>query len=283
MARSRNIKPGFFDNDLLAEVPPLGRLLFIAMWTLADRDGKLEDRPAKIKKQALGYDECDIEALLGALASRGFILRYTVAGMGFIKVTNWHKHQQPHVKEVASTIPEPLEQGASTVQAPDKPGTSTEQESLIPDSLNLIPSSLIPEEVLPLQPTASAVPLVPKKAKKERKVVTTHLKPESVKPFQAVWDTPPKAFRFWSKETKDWADKPVHKGSRLEAEGNFQKIVDSGAASAPDLYYAFFAYITEGSGPKDGFFQAVSTFYGPEKATWLEWLDRGRALAREAS
>jgi len=63
---------------------------------------------------------------------------------------------------------------------------------------------------------------------------------------------PPKVFRQWSKEAKDWQDKPVHKGSRLEAEGNFQKIVDSGAASAPDLYYAFFAYITEGSGPKDG-------------------------------
>ena len=36
MARARNIKPAFFDNDELAENEPLGRLLFIGLWTLAD-------------------------------------------------------------------------------------------------------------------------------------------------------------------------------------------------------------------------------------------------------
>ena len=142
MARSRNIKPGFFDNDLLAEIPALGRLLFIGLWTIADREGRLEDRPKKIKAQVLPYDECDVENLLQHLANRGFILRYEVEGTGFIQVVNWSKHQQPHVKEVPSSIPAPIEHGASTVQVQCKPETSTEQESLIPDSLNLIPDSL---------------------------------------------------------------------------------------------------------------------------------------------
>lgn len=49
MARARNIKPAFFMNDELAEIDPLGRLLFIGLWTIADREGRLEDRPARHK------------------------------------------------------------------------------------------------------------------------------------------------------------------------------------------------------------------------------------------
>lgn len=57
MARSRNIKPAFFFNEQLAEVAPLGRLLFIGLWTIADREGRLEDRPRKIKAEVLAYDD----------------------------------------------------------------------------------------------------------------------------------------------------------------------------------------------------------------------------------
>jgi len=48
MARSRNIKPGFFRNEMLAECSPLARLLFAGLWCLADRFGRLEDRPKRI-------------------------------------------------------------------------------------------------------------------------------------------------------------------------------------------------------------------------------------------
>jgi hypothetical protein len=61
MARARNIKPGFFANDVLAEIDPLGRLLFAGLWTIADREGRLEDRIKKIKAQILPYDDCDCD------------------------------------------------------------------------------------------------------------------------------------------------------------------------------------------------------------------------------
>ena len=48
MARARNIKPGFFANENLAECDPLARLLFAGLWCLADREGRLEDRPKRI-------------------------------------------------------------------------------------------------------------------------------------------------------------------------------------------------------------------------------------------
>ncbi|MCH5584586.1 hypothetical protein MK805_06335 [Shimazuella sp. AN120528] len=117
MARSRNIKPGFFLNDLLAEVDPLGRLLFAGLWTIADREGRMEDRPKRIKAEILPYDNCDVVELLDELNNRNFIMRYQVDGGKYIQITGWHKHQNPHVKEKASTIPAPDLSNASTVQA----------------------------------------------------------------------------------------------------------------------------------------------------------------------
>ena len=113
MARMRTIKPGFFTNDQLAEIQPLGRLLFAGLWTMADREGRLEDRPKRIKAELLPYDECNADALLGELAQGGFIIRYEAAGHRYIQVTAFSKHQCPNVKELASTIPQPPENTAS--------------------------------------------------------------------------------------------------------------------------------------------------------------------------
>lgn len=174
MARSRNLKPGFFTNDDLGELDPLARLMFAGLWTLADRSGRLEDRPKKIKAEVLPYDNCDAEAFLAQLAERGFILRYEVAGKRFIQVLAWDKHQNPHCKEAPSIIPAPSVHVDATEAAPDKHSASTvlaqgeeqplpERAGLIPDSLNLIPDSspLIPREE-PVQPRAPRSAPLPK-------------------------------------------------------------------------------------------------------------------------
>ncbi|KTJ36786.1 hypothetical protein ASU85_24705 [Klebsiella aerogenes] len=178
MARSRNIKPGFFTNDELAECCPYARLLFAGLWTIADKEGRLDDRPKKVKALVLPFDNVDCDELLQQLHQRKFINRYQVNGEGFIQISNWKKHQNPHCKEAASEIPEPVENNDSTGQeqckddkeeykkdaelpqvienkeAPEKHSASTVQEpvennlnpadslNLIPDSLNLIPDSL---------------------------------------------------------------------------------------------------------------------------------------------
>lgn len=143
MSRSRNIKPGFFKNDVLAECEPLARILFAGLWCEADREGRLEDRPKKIRAECLPYDACDIEFLLDQLANHGFILRYEVGGIPYIQVLAFDKHQNPHKNEAASSIPAPELHRTSTVQVPNSSGALR----LIPDSLNLIPDSL--EEIAP--------------------------------------------------------------------------------------------------------------------------------------
>jgi hypothetical protein len=107
MARSRNIKPGFFRNAELVELPVETRLLFIGLWTLADREGRLEDRPRQIKMELFPADQFDVGAMLDQLQSSGFLLRYEVDGKSFIEVSNFIKHQDPHYKEKASEYPPP--------------------------------------------------------------------------------------------------------------------------------------------------------------------------------
>ena len=131
--RSRNIKPGFFQNEYLVELPPETRLLFIGLWLIADRDGRLEDRPKKVKMQVFPADNYDVDPMLQQLADARLIVRYEVDSTRYISIPAWSKHQNPHVKEKESTIPAPDSHGASQVF------TETDRaDSLIPDSLQKI-------------------------------------------------------------------------------------------------------------------------------------------------
>lgn len=168
MARARNIKPGFFTNDELVQIEPLGRLLFIGLWTMADREGRLEDRPLKIKLSVLPGDDCSVVELLDALERGGFIRRYRFDVTRYIQIVNWHKHQNPHIKEAPSDIPPPphetspepeqVKTEASIEQAPDKHDASTVLE---PDSPRINPADsgfLIPDSGFLIKPSAKKSP-----------------------------------------------------------------------------------------------------------------------------
>jgi len=159
MARSRNIKPSIMDNEELAELEPIYRLLFIYLWMLADREGRLEDRPKRIAAQALPYDRsADVDAMLNALQSGKFIRRYKVGAFALIQIAAFVKHQAPHGTEKDSALPD--ENGMLTVYPRGKNGYASGDSqlvnseltvkppcvnALIPDSGFLIPDSLIPD------------------------------------------------------------------------------------------------------------------------------------------
>ena len=108
MGRARNLKPAFFKNDVLAECSCWARLCFAGLWTLADREGRLEDRPKRIRAELFAFDDnVAVESLLAELHTHGFIQRYVVDGQHFIQVTEFLKHQFPHSRENASVIPAP--------------------------------------------------------------------------------------------------------------------------------------------------------------------------------
>ena len=149
MARSRNIKPEAFKDERLADCTPLARWFWVGLSTVADREGRLEDRPRRIKAEVLPHDNCDADELLGELQKYGLISRYRVNGVALIQILEWHKTQSPHVKELPSTYPAQDKHGVSTEPAPDQhcvstePApdqhcVSTERAALIPDSGFLI-------------------------------------------------------------------------------------------------------------------------------------------------
>lgn len=108
MARIRSLKPGFFTNEHLAELPFEHRLCFAGLWTLADREGRLEDRPRRIKGMLFPYDELDMDAILEALAAHQFVIRYEVDGVRYLAIPTFTQHQRPKTDEAASVIPPPL-------------------------------------------------------------------------------------------------------------------------------------------------------------------------------
>lgn len=124
MARSRNIKPSIMDNEDLADFDPLCRLLFVFLWMLADREGRLEDRPKRIAAKALPFDRsADVDKMLSDLAHAGFIHRYEVNGCKVIQIVSFLKHQTPHGTEKDSVLPD--DSGLYTVHKRGKHGYAT--------------------------------------------------------------------------------------------------------------------------------------------------------------
>jgi len=137
--RSRNIKPGFFDNEILGKLDPITHLLFAGLFMLADREGRLEDRPDRIKAKIFPYrDGIDINGELTVLSRLGFIHRYKVGEKPYIEVINFLRHQSPHHTEKKSEIPPKpavsADNGEPTVNSPLLDGENP-PDSLIPDSL----------------------------------------------------------------------------------------------------------------------------------------------------
>lgn len=144
MARTRDIRPGFFKNEDLGECQPLARLLFAGLWCHADREGKLEDRPKRLKSEILPYDNCDCDELLNELACFGFLIRYEYQGKKYIKITGFEDNQRIHPKEQPSLIPDPeyIQSRGLPLQGDDLPLTC----NAIPSSPS-IPS--LPTEIEP--------------------------------------------------------------------------------------------------------------------------------------
>lgn len=99
MARARNIKPSFFTSEQLSDNCPLGRLLFIGLWTLADYKGDLEWKERTIKIQVLPWDDCDVKQLAINLDKSGLVRFYSDGEKVYLNIPNFVRHQNPHKNE----------------------------------------------------------------------------------------------------------------------------------------------------------------------------------------
>ncbi|MBX3288352.1 MAG: hypothetical protein KF855_03310 [Acidobacteria bacterium] len=124
MARSRILKPSLFVNEILGEADPLLTILFAGLWTLADREGRLEDRPLRIKVHVFPYRVIeDFDGMLDWLAENGFIVRYEVEGQRYIEILKFVEHQNLHKQEADSKIPA----FSTTYEKSEKIGSGSEK------------------------------------------------------------------------------------------------------------------------------------------------------------
>ncbi len=239
MARARNIKPKFFQNDELGELSPLARLLFIGMWTIADFKGCLEYRVKRMKTQILPYDDCNIEELVSALDKSGFIAIYSVLGRTYIKIIKFEEHQNPHKneKDAGSDTPDISEKDNGINQLKqdgknrDKDGCNL-AESLFP----------LPDPLLPILSPAEVL----------------------AEQFEIVWKAYPKrsgasksdALKAWKARVKEGA--APHE--ILAGVGRYAE------------------YVTA-KGTEEQFIKQAATFFGPGKYYAADWAIRPGAAA----
>lgn len=161
MARARNIKPSFFTNEQVSDNCPLGRLLFIGLWTMADYKGDLEWKEKTLKIQILPWDECSVKSLAINLDKSGLVRFYSDGNKIYLNIPNFEKHQNPHKNErdKGSDIPHYSEAMRQAIDLQGltinrdlsrlKPECSHSDRAdspiLNPDSLLLNPESVAPQ------------------------------------------------------------------------------------------------------------------------------------------
>jgi hypothetical protein len=149
------------------------RILFIGLWCLADKEGRLEDRPKRIKIEIFPYDNYDAEKGLIELEKARFILRYKgnanssarilspeqpVTELAIIQIINFSKYQRISGKENQGVSRFPPPPDGYPREAPGKhPGSTREAPGKLPGSLEygdtdirsteygIIPDSASPE------------------------------------------------------------------------------------------------------------------------------------------
>lgn len=153
MPRARNIKPAFFENEHIGALSGDLQVLFIGLWTQADREGVVEYRPAKIRKALFGFRD-DITddvfngyiTVLTQLDNGNMLLKKKCDEKEYLVIVNFEAHQNPHHTEKKGKLPSrkvllSLDDSDLTVKERLDNGELPSKNALIPDSCILIPDS----------------------------------------------------------------------------------------------------------------------------------------------
>jgi hypothetical protein len=104
MARIRTIKPEFFTSEDIVALSPHARLLYIALWCEADKEGRMTWKPNTFKLRYLPGDAVDIQVLATELVQSGLVVLY---GDGYAVIPKFRLHQHINPRESDSQLPEP--------------------------------------------------------------------------------------------------------------------------------------------------------------------------------
>lgn len=97
MARIRTIKPEFWVDDVMADLDPITRLLYIGLWNFVDDEGFIEYSPRRIKMQVFPGNDYDVEAALLQLLRAERVGEFFSDQGRLLQVLRFQDHQRvPH-------------------------------------------------------------------------------------------------------------------------------------------------------------------------------------------
>ncbi len=141
MARIRTIKPEFWTSESIGRLSRDARLLFIALWSLADDSGRLRGVLPYLSGAILPYDRDALKLLptwLDELQREGVIRRYVCSeGNHYIDIPKWLKHQKIE-KPSPSRIPEFTEASPNTPRSlPEGSPSDLGSRTVVPSTSDL--------------------------------------------------------------------------------------------------------------------------------------------------
>ena len=131
MARIRTVKPDFFTSEDIVGLSPLARLLYIATWCEADREGRMAWKPRTLKLRYFPGDDCNVDELAAELIKAGLVVIYG-DGLAFIPTFKSHQHLNP--REPESVLPPPPANVAKPTRGARVPNASATRERRVSDT-----------------------------------------------------------------------------------------------------------------------------------------------------
>lgn len=137
MARKRFIKPEFFKDPDLADLPIEARYLYAGLWPWMDRQGVVESDSRLHRANVFPYDEkvkvSTVEGWIDQLINAGFLIKFSWQGKTLLFCPKFSKHQKPYSDEKSNFEVTQEFLDTLTIDAVLPPGdlnvTSTKQQS----------------------------------------------------------------------------------------------------------------------------------------------------------
>lgn len=155
MARIRTIKPEFWQDEKLAPLDPVTRLVFLGLISQADDAGRLLDNVKLLDGLLFSETDDSCREALDTLARLSRITRYTTeSGQRIIQITNWEIHQRVD-RPSKHVLPGPDEAALEPVdpQGDIEPSRHPREEVATPSRNPIAPTLDLGPRTMDLGPT----------------------------------------------------------------------------------------------------------------------------------
>lgn len=95
MARIRTIKPEFWTDSFMVQLPPLARLIYISLWTAADDHGLIPDEPERLAMEVMPREDGLVfDDWFQFFEASGRLERLYADGQSYYRIAKWESHQR---------------------------------------------------------------------------------------------------------------------------------------------------------------------------------------------